>query len=89
MSRIRVALVILCDIVLFIALVLLLEINLIVNGTLYSYGLIFSIDWNEPYNLMFGLSLVLIVVAIFLISLVELPYPAFQEDIDVSAPTAE
>jgi hypothetical protein len=80
MSRRRAALVILGDVMLLIALVLLFLINQLVNGTLYSYGLIFSSDWNEPYTLMFGLSLVLIVVAIFLTSVVELPYPAFQED---------
>ena len=80
MSRLRVALVILGDAMLFITLILLLQIDQLVNGTLYSYGLDFSNDWAQPYWLLFRLSLVLIVVAIFLISVVELPHPAFQED---------
>lgn len=59
--------------------VLLLEIDKLVNGTLYGYGLVFSYDWAQSYWLVFRLSLVFIVVAIILISVVELPYPAFQE----------
>lgn len=59
--------------------VLLLEIDKLVNGTLYGYGLIFSYDWAQPYWFLFRLSLVLIVVAVVLISLVELPHPAFED----------
>ena len=59
--------------------VLLLELDKLVNGTLYSYGLVFNYDWAQSYWLLFRLSMVLIVVAIILISVVELPYPAFQE----------
>jgi len=60
--------------------ILLLQIDQLVNGTLYSYGLIFSNDWAQPYWLLMRISVALIVVAIFLISMVELPHPAFQED---------
>jgi hypothetical protein len=80
MSRLRVALVILGDAMLFIVVILLLQIDQLVNGTLYSYGLIFSNDWAQPYWLLMRISVALIVVAIFLISMVELPHPAFQED---------
>ena len=80
MSRLRVALVILGDVILFIVVILLLQIDQLVNDTLYDYGLNFSNDWAQPYWLMFRVCLVLIVVAIFLISVVELPHPAFQED---------
>jgi len=59
--------------------VLLLEIDKLVNGTLYRYGLVFSDDWAQPYWLLFRVSLALIVVAVILISLVELPHPAFEE----------
>jgi hypothetical protein len=79
-SRLRVALVILGDVMLLVAVILLLLIDQLVNGTLYSYGLVFSSDWAQPYWLLMRVSLVLIVVAIFLISVVELPHPAFQED---------
>lgn len=65
--------------------VLLLEIDKLVNGTLYGYGLVFSYDWAQPYWLMFRLSLALIVVAVILISLVELPYPAFEEKTEEEA----
>jgi len=79
-SRLRAALVILGDAMLFIVVILLLQIDQLVNGTLYSYGLIFSNDWAQPYWLLLRVSLALIVVAILLISVVELPHPAFQED---------
>lgn len=72
--------VILGDVMLFIAVILLLQIDQLVNYNLYSYGLEFSNDWAQPYLLFMRASLVIIVVAIFLISMVELPHPAFQED---------
>jgi hypothetical protein len=78
-SRARVALVVLGDMMLIVAVVLLLEIDKIVNVTLYSYGLVFSDGWAQPYWLMFRVTLALIVVAIILISVVELPYPAFED----------
>jgi hypothetical protein len=79
MSKARAALVVLGDAMLIVAIALLLEIDKLVNGTLYSYGLIFSDDWAQPYWLMFRAALVLIVIAIVLISVIELPYPAFEE----------
>jgi hypothetical protein len=79
MSKLRAALVVLGDVMLIAAVALLLEIDKLVNSTLYNYGLVFSYDWAQPYWLMFRVSLVLIVVAIVLISVVELPYPAFEE----------
>jgi len=59
--------------------ILLLEIDKLVNSTLYNYGLVFSYDWAQSYWLVLRLILVFIVVAIILISVVELPYPAFQK----------
>jgi len=79
MSKARAAIVVLGDALLVGALVLLLEIDKLVNGTLYDYGLKFSNDWAQPYWLMFRLSLVLIVVAVILITVVELPHPAFED----------
>ena len=79
MSRSRAALVVLGDVMLIAVVVLLLEIDKLVNGTLYGYGLVFSYDWAQTYWLLFRVSLVLIVVAVILISLVELPHPAFEE----------
>ena len=79
MSRGRAALVVLGDLMLIGVVVLLLEIDKLVNGTLYGYGLIFSYDWAQTYWLLFRVSLILIVAAIILISVVELPHPAFEE----------
>jgi hypothetical protein len=78
-SRLRVALVLLGDAMLCVAIVLIVQIDQLVNGTLYSYGLVFNDSWAQPYGLMLKVSLILIVAAIILISVVELPYPAFQE----------
>jgi len=85
MSRSRAALVVLGDVMLIAVVVLLLEIDKLVNGTLYGYGLVFSYDWAQTYWLLFRVSLVLIVVAVILISLVELPHPAFEEGTEEEA----
>jgi hypothetical protein len=65
---------------LVVTVVLLLQIDKLVNGTLYGYGLTFSTGWAEPYWAMLRSSLVLIVIAIIIISVVELPYPSFRND---------
>jgi len=78
-SKLRIALVALGDTFLLAALVLLLQIDQLVNGTLYYHGLIFSNAWAQPYLLMFRLCVILIIAAIIVISVVELPYPAFEE----------
>ncbi len=70
----------LADVMLIVVLVLMLQIDRLVNSTLYSYGLIFSNAWAQPYWLMFRLSLILIVVAIFMITVVELPLPLFEKE---------
>lgn len=80
MSRLRVALVVMGDAMLCVVLVLLVQIDQLINKTLYNYGLVFSDSWAQPYWLMLRVSMVLIVVAIFVISLVELPYPLFEEN---------
>lgn len=79
MSRLRVALVVLGDAMLIVAVVFLLEIDRLVHDTLYGYGLTFSYEWAEPYWLLLRLSIALIVIAIIIISLVEIPHPAFEE----------
>jgi hypothetical protein len=57
-----------------------IQIDKLVNSTLYNYGLVFSDAWAQPYWLMLRVCMVVIVAAIFLISVVELPYPAFEDD---------
>lgn len=79
MSRVRVALVVLGDAMLIAALIFILEIDQIINVTLYNYGLVFSYDWAQIYWLLFRIAAVLIILAIIIISLVELPYPAFEK----------
>lgn len=79
-SKPRVAIVIVADLLLFTAVVMLSMLDRIVHSTLYSYGLIFSDAWAQPYWLLFRVSLVAIMVAILLFSVVELPVPAFQEN---------
>ena len=79
-SRLRVALVVLGDAMLCMALVLIVQIDNLVNGTLYSYGLSFSDSWAQPYWLMLRVSMILIVGAIFVVSFVELPVPLFEKN---------
>jgi hypothetical protein len=78
-SKARAAIVIIGDAVLIAVVAVLLEIDKLINVTLYDYGLGFSNDWAQPYWLMFRAALVLIVVSIIIISIIELPYPAFEE----------
>jgi p-aminobenzoyl-glutamate transporter AbgT len=85
-SRLRVALVLLGDAMLCVVIVLIVQIDNLVNGTLYSYGLVFDHSWAQPYWLMLRVSLILIVAAIFVISVVELPYPAFEEKAEQKEP---
>ena len=85
MSRARVALVVLGDVMLIAALVSILEIDQLINGTLYNYGLVFSYDWAQTYLLLSRITAVLIILAIIIISLVELPYPAFEETTEEEA----
>jgi hypothetical protein len=80
MSRLRAALVLLGDAMLCLAIVLISQIDKLVNSTLYNYGLVFSDTWAQPYWLMLRVCMIVIVAAIFLISVVELPYPAFGDD---------
>ena len=79
MSKLRVTIVILVDTFLLAALVLLIQIDQLVNGSLYYYGLVFSNEWAQPYLLLFRITVILIISAIIMMSVVELPYPAFQE----------
>lgn len=85
MSRVRVALVVLGDAMLIAALVLVLEIDQLVHGTLYNYGLFFSYEWAQNYWLFFRITVFLIAIAIVIISLVELPHPAFEKVTDEEA----
>jgi hypothetical protein len=48
MSSLRVALVLLGDAMLCLAIVLISQIDKLVNSTLYDYGLVFSDAWAQP-----------------------------------------
>lgn len=84
MSKIRVGLVLLGDVLLCVVIVLLTQIDTLVNGTLYNYGLVFDMNWAQPYWLMLRISLILIAAAVFVISVVELPVPAFEDKAEKS-----
>jgi hypothetical protein len=55
------------EVLMFSAVILLLEVNRIVNGKLYYYGLIFSYEWSFEYEIFFGLTMIIIVILAFLI----------------------
>lgn len=82
LSRLRVGLVLLGDAMLCVVIVLITQIDRLINSTLYGYGLVFSDAWAQPYWLMLRITMVLTVAAVILISVVELPYPAFEEKIE-------
>ncbi len=72
MSRTRTLTVLLADVMLAVILILLIQIDKLVNDTLYNYGLTFSTEWAQPYWLIIRISLVLTIVTILAISLMEL-----------------
>ena len=79
MSKARIGVVILVDVLLLIALILIYQIDQMVNGTLYYFGLIFDNGWAQPYYLLSRISVIAVIVAIFMISSVELPISIFKE----------
>ena len=79
MSKPRVAVVIFVDILLLISLFLIYQIDLLVNGTLYYYGLVFDIGWAQPYSLLSKLSAIGIIAAMIFITSAELPLSAFED----------
>ena len=79
MSKPRIALVILVDLLLFTALILIYQIDQLINGTLYYFGLIFNNAWAQPYFLISRASVIAIIAGIFMFSAVELPIPALED----------
>jgi hypothetical protein len=79
-SKIRVGIVILVDALLIIALIGMYYIDQLVNGKLYYYGLIASSGWQQQFYLLFRLIIIFIIVAIFIISLIEMPISAFKDE---------
>ena len=79
MSKARIGAVILVDVLLLIALILIYQVDQMVNGTLYYFGLIFDNGWAQPYYLLSRISVIAVIVAIFMISSVELPISIFKE----------
>jgi len=79
MSRIRAGFIILADIMLLTALVMIYYIDQMVNGTLYYFGLFFDVGWMQPYFLFSRLFVIVVIVAIVVVSLVELPISASKE----------
>lgn len=79
MSKWRAAFIILVDSMLIIALVMIYYIDQMVNGTLYYYGLLADQGWMQPYFLLSRVCAIVIIVALFVISFVELPTPIFAE----------
>lgn len=80
LSRIRVAIILLVDIMLIVTVFLLLQIDRIVHGTLYDYGLQFSPNWAEPYWIMLQTSLWLIIASTMIISVVEFVYYSHEDE---------
>jgi len=60
----------LVDGVLVLAMLLLLQLDWIVNNTLYNYRLVFSLDWAVPYWTFFRISLGLLVFAVSAVTVV-------------------
>ncbi len=83
MGKLWFALAVLGEVALGISAVLLLQLDNLINGTLYNYGLEFSVEWAQPYWLLLRVSLVLIIVGFLiflLLSAVEFSDLDFQED---------
>jgi hypothetical protein len=83
MGKLWFALAVLGEVALGISAVLLLQLDNLINGILYNYGLEFSVEWAQPYWFLLRVSLVLIIVGFLiflLLSAVEFSDLDFQED---------
>lgn len=79
MSKLRIGVIIFADLLLVTSLIMIYFLDQMVNGTLYNFGLIFDVGWSQPYYNLSRLAVGLIIVAIFIVSSVELPISAFKE----------
>lgn len=52
----------------------------LVNELLYDYGLVFSLNWAEPYWLMMRTSMAMIVIVIVVFTLLEILYPVLHKE---------
>lgn len=77
--KIRAAIVIALDAMLVTVLFLLSSVDGLVNGTLYRYGLVFSVEWAEPYWLMMRASMTLIAIVISILTILDLLYPSLKK----------
>jgi len=77
--KIRAAVVISLDAMLVTVLFLLSYVDGLVHGTLYRYGLVFSVEWAEPYWLMMRASMALIAIVISILTILDLPYPSLKK----------
>jgi flagellar biosynthesis protein FlhB len=67
--------VIFIDAILIAALILLSVLDMLVHGMLYDYGLVYSDAWAQPYWLLMRTTIVLIVIAVVILSVLEFVYP--------------
>lgn len=77
--KVRAAIVIAMDGMLIAVLILLFYVDKLVHGTLYNYGLVFSVEWANPYWIMMRASVILIVIVILILSFLDLPYPSLKK----------
>jgi hypothetical protein len=77
--KIRAAIVIALDAMLVTVLFLLSSVDGMVNGALYRYGLVFSVEWAEPYWLLMRASMALIAIVISVLTILDLPYPSLKK----------
>jgi hypothetical protein len=76
---IKASIVIILDTMLISALILLFLLDKLVNEILYNYGLVFSLEWAEPYWNMMRASIALIVIVVLVLSILEVRYPLLRE----------
>jgi hypothetical protein len=77
--KIRAAIVIAMDAMLVTVLLLLSYVDRLVHGTLYNYGLVFSVEWAEPYWIMMRASMALIAIVFSILTILDLPHPSLKK----------
>jgi len=76
----RASIIIILNAILISALISMFLVDKLVNELLYDYGLVFSLNWAEPYWLMMRTSMAMIVIVIVVFTLLEILYPVLHKE---------
>ncbi len=66
----KIAVAVIAETFFFVVVIALLQLDKIVNGTLYNYGLKYNYEWFFEYKIFWSIAIIFIAVLVFVIPLV-------------------